>query len=400
MNFTNSLIKNINYFINDNLYIKKFYYKFSLDNELSNNLVKFIKYFYNIYLQSSKNIQKYFINKGNYIYLDEKYYTITNTLNYNYLNKLFKSEYINKNKSRILSNINANKKININNLSIDFYYNKNLVRLHEIDNLIFHIFNIYNIISNIFNKSNKKIYITIFYSNIKKLHSNNLIDSKNMNSGLSYSNKIIIYRKEEILKVFTHELLHTLNIDNNYHILSKSNKKLSKIFQINSDNNFNESYTEFIAIIIHTLYFSCLKSKNISETIKFFKIYIAYEITFFLFQLSKFLNVYNLNFIDFFYNNDYIENTNTFSYIYLKFLLFINYNRFFDSIYINNRFILFDENKIIKHISYLHNKNIIIYLNDLTSHIKTIILKYCKNKNNTNKQFCINNRLSIFEITF
>ena len=134
------------------------------------------------------------------------------------MNKLFESEYINRNKSRILSNINANKKININNLSIDFYYNKNLVRLHEIDNLIFHIFNIYNIISNIFN-NHKKIYITIFYSNIKKLHSNNLIDSKNMNSGLSYSNKIIIYRKEEILKVFTHELLHTLNIDNNYHIL-------------------------------------------------------------------------------------------------------------------------------------------------------------------------------------
>ena len=31
------------------IYIKKFYYKFSLDNELSNNLVRFIKYFYNIY---------------------------------------------------------------------------------------------------------------------------------------------------------------------------------------------------------------------------------------------------------------------------------------------------------------------------------------------------------------
>ena len=42
------------------------------------------------------------------------------------------------------------------------------------------------------------------------------LTSININSGLSYENNIIIYRKEELLKVLVHEMIHILDIDIKY----------------------------------------------------------------------------------------------------------------------------------------------------------------------------------------
>ena len=71
-------------------------------------------------------------------------------------------------------------------------------------------------ITNIYKNINIEIYNTPFK---KKLPCRNYcknLSSININSGLSYSNNIIIYRKEELLKVLIHEIIHILDIDVKY----------------------------------------------------------------------------------------------------------------------------------------------------------------------------------------
>ena len=76
--------------------------------------------------------------------------------------------------------------------------------------------------------------------------------------------------------------------------------------------------------------------------------------------MVKFLNLYKLNFIDFFYKNNYTETTNTFSYIYLKFLFLLDYQYFLNIILNNNTYnnniSKFNEDNIINYIQYLKNK--------------------------------------------
>ena len=122
-----------------------------------------------------------------------------------------------------------------------------------------------------------------------------------------------------------------------------------------------------------------------------------YEIIFSFIQLIKFLTSYEMNIFDFFKENNYYEDTNTFSYIYLKFLILFNYIDFFKIIIINNSISSFKEKFIIDYIDNLKKLNLLKYLNYLIIILKKDIVNYCKY---SNKYFCKNNRLSLFELNF
>ena len=111
--------------------------------------------------------------------------------------------------------------------------------------------------------------------------------------------------------------------------------------------------------------------------------------------MVKFLNLYKLDFIDFFYKNQYSETTNTFSYIYLKFLFLLDYQYFLNIILNNNNISKFNENNIVNYIQYLKNNNILNNINKIVNHFKKYIYFYCNKNNNF---FCKNNRLSLIEL--
>lgn len=390
---TKILIKDINKFNLKNYYFNIFRNFINNTNKIEYyKVINFIEIYYKYYINSLKNIQLYFTNEDNKIKIINKYFDKSNVIDFKYINNYLDNKFIGKNKQKIIKDINVKKNINLNNLHFEIYYNNN--NIDYIDELVYFLFIIYNIVKNIFKIKEKKLNIIIFYCDIKKQHyKKKVIDFENMNSGLSNDNYIILFRQEEILKVFIHELLHNFGLDN--HKLSNT-KKLKNIFKIDSHNLFNEGYIEFVAIILHSLFVSSILSNSFNTMKNYFNVIINYEILFSLIQLVKFLNIYNINFLDFFNNNSYKENTNTFSYIYLKFILIFKYNLFLNYIINYNKIILYNENIIITYIEVLSKNNVFIFLNNIINNLKFFIRDYCKN----NLVVCKNNKLSLFDFNF
>lgn len=400
MSISEQLIKNIDKILKNNNSLKIFINHYLQNTNYSNKINSYLQNLFNILSRGKRESDNYFESNNSYIsykLLDE--YSKTSLLNNNDINEInnsLKSKFINHSMDEILKNIKQKLIFNIDSIKITIYYN-NYIKVNEIDYIIYNILTIYFGLRNLYNtNNNKKLDLTIFYCDIKKMYtSESFISYKNMNSGLAYSNNIILFRKEELLKVFIHELMHFLGIDNNYHI-ENNNKKLTNIFKFESENNFNEAYTEFAALFIHTFYVSFIMfENNFILILKLFKILFYYEINFSLIQVVKFLNLYKLDFLDFFYTNKYTETTNTFSYIYLKFLFLLDYQHFLNIILNNNNISKFNEDNIINYIQYLKNKNILDNVNKIVNHFKKYIYFYC-NKNNN--YFCKNNRLSLIEL--
>ena len=67
--------------------------------------------------------------------------------------------------------------------------------------------------------NNKSLEVWIYLSNYKKILKNNIITVDTINSGMTVSNDgngtIYIWRKEELLKVLLHELVHSFKLDSN-----------------------------------------------------------------------------------------------------------------------------------------------------------------------------------------
>lgn len=413
MIFTNNTINNIN-IINKLLHKNDTFYQLqkylSENSTFSNKINNFINELFNNYNYSKDyTIKNYYSkNKYNNLYLNSNYITKHHLSLKDIKNMesdtILSSKFIKNNKDTILNTINMKYYINISKINITFYCNTS-VPYKEINNLIYNILVAYFMILKYFNNSNT-LNLTIFYCDIKKMYDNslynkvthNIINYDNMNSGLSYNNNIILFRKQEILKVFIHELLHHINIDNFYYYTQNDKKLLKSLFKIKSEHNYNEGYIEFLAIIFHTLFISFTIEKNLKLSNNIFKILINYEIINSFIQLSKFLLYHNIKLNDFFTSNKYIETTNTFSYIYLKFLLLIYYNNFLNII-IDNKIKPFNETTIYFYLINLIKTKKFIKLNDLIYKINSIILKYCNNFNKNN-YFCKNNNLSIFQLNF
>ena len=113
-------------------------------------------------------------------------------------------------------------------------------------------------ITKIYINVNIEIYDTPFKKKLPCIDCNKKLSSININSGLSYENNIIIYRKEELLKVLIHEMIHILDIDIKYENNNNKKKILNKL----CINNLliNESYVESWANIINI--YLTLKENN------------------------------------------------------------------------------------------------------------------------------------------
>lgn len=217
------------------------------------------------------------------------------------------------------------------NLNYSLYKNNNTeVHLYVPENdenpdinIILKIFSFFRTLTN---DNDKFIKLVVFYGRQKKYLpiNSNIICPDNVNSGATMKGVIItIWRREEFYKVLIHELIHYFDMD--FYITDSIYKKLDKYTQekvtINGVDRVNESYTEILAVTIHSVIYS--EIMNIS-----FNKILSTEILYSCLQFAKIFNFFG-------YNDCNIENkrinvyqtTSVWSYYIIKCMFLLNYDK-------------------------------------------------------------------------
>jgi hypothetical protein len=191
-----------------------------------------------------------------------------------------------------------------------------------------------DIIRKLSNKPKTHVYLNIF--NCKQFKylpiiKNSIISPSNINTGSSQQDYAInIWRSEEQIKVIIHELIHYFNLDYNTDdaLHSKISEIRNKYVIINGRDYVSETYTELLALTLHTLLISHLI--NIP-----FDVLMNYEICFSLFQTMKIINHFDetkLTYFDALKQKQIIfkQSTNVCSYFFVKMLFLFHYYKLLD----------------------------------------------------------------------
>ena len=285
---------------------------------------------------------------------------------HNLLNKNYKKIDFNLKKSSnkpILNNNFISKKIF---KEIPKYNNQYVIKLPHITIYLF-VKNLTNKIKTDLQKIINRFYCIIKYLNINDNFELNYIPTKftkklpnkfkilgenEINSGVSYVdlNKIYIFREEEFLKVFIHELFHCIDFDR-FLFDKKCNKKMN----IEQNHNCNEAYNE-LGAMIYDCCFRSIENKKIDliDLIEKNRLYTIY-------QIKQILQYYNFNNFDF--SKEFKENTSVYSYFILKGIYLYHLDNLLkiESNYLFNinrdKFMIFHDNSInnIKFYDYMNN---------------------------------------------
>jgi len=214
------------------------------------------------------------------------------------------------------------------------YKDENKINLEQLSNEIVKRILFFNNFLNIEKIPNK---LTLFLTDNLKVIDNDTINHMhfktiNINSAVTNSYEIIIYRKQELLKSIFHELIHLHNLD--FRIIPPELiQYIVKTHNIKSDNEYllYECVTEILANLLNNLFLS----KNSIE----FGLNLQNEILFSTLQVVKILIVCNYNNWDEFAK---VDNTHThnhkkqfkqdscvMSYYILKFYILMNLDTYF-----------------------------------------------------------------------
>jgi len=193
----------------------------------------------------------------------------------------------------------------------------------------------------------KQLKIFIYHTTLLKIlpTSNvSILNENNVNTAFTrtcpINSEIVVFRKEEWFKAFIHETFHNFGLDFSDMNMINVNKKILSLFQVKSNVNLYESYTEFWARIINVVFcsFTNMKDKNnINEFLINSEFFINYERIFSFFQMVKILNFMGLDYSNL-YKTDYLsshlkqtlykENSNVLSYYIITLILINNYQDF------------------------------------------------------------------------
>ena len=157
------------------------------------------------------------------------------------------------------------------------------------------------------------------------------IEPSHINSGLTDPNKneIILFRKEEWMKVFIHECFHLFCLDF-CHIELDFKRLFSQLFPIKSDFLFFETLTEFWARTLNIAIISYSTKKYIlyEEFESLMKINIQVERLYCISQMNHLLGKMDYTYESLMEkDNEYNENTNFFCYYVLTSVLFFHYEQ-------------------------------------------------------------------------
>jgi hypothetical protein len=111
-------------------------------------------------------------------------------------------------------------------------------------------------------KKSVEIVLVDYERKKEKPSTNEPFTRKHVNSGVTIEydsnfSKIIVYRKEEMIKVLTHELIHCFNLDAN--IQPWEEESLTKRFCLSNTIKVNEAFTDAFACIINTIMYTILE---------------------------------------------------------------------------------------------------------------------------------------------
>ena len=154
-----------------------------------------------------------------------------------------------------------------------------------------------------------KIFTVYFYftSLEKKLPKSNIyiLDQIHVNTAFTttcpQNSEIVIFRKEEWFKVFIHETFHNFALDFSDMDNTYVTNCVLNMFNVSSDVNLFESYTEVWAEMINAMFcsFFSLKDKtNIDNFLSSSLFYINFERSFSFFQMVKVLDFMGLSYKD------------------------------------------------------------------------------------------------------
>jgi len=261
-----------------------------------------------------------------------------------------------------------------------------------------------------------------FTSLEKKLPSSNIVvlDEINVNTAFTTTcpkdSEIVVFRKEEWFKVFIHETFHNFGLDFSDMNNDSLHSCILGIFDVKSEVNLFESYTEFWAEIMNALFcsFFALKDKtDIHQFLSNSEFFINYERTYSFFQLVKTLQFMGLQYSDLYSKTEhskllrdhlYKEKTNVLSYYVIKTILLNNYNSFLLWCKTNNLSLLQFKKSISnqhEYCKFIQNnyktKNMLESINNAHLFLNKIIKK--KDGLNRKNQYLLNNlRMSICEL--
>tara|TARA_Y100000389_G_scaffold87059_1_gene83684 strand:- start:805 stop:1785 length:981 start_codon:yes stop_codon:yes gene_type:complete len=271
-----------------------------------NKLIYNIKKYYNSYNIDDINIDNIY-NKS----LINNYISITNSTNFSN----FPEVQINLEKCKYITLIYLNYlNINLYVYSCNKLNNIEISKLLKLYRRISFIYKYYNI--------NKTINIHLSFWLKSKIipYKNQLFEPIHINGGFTNinGNDIYVFRKDEYSKVILHELMHHINKLNTLLFNIKSSNILILKNFFNIDNKCiiepTEAIIEFWATIYNLIFIS------IEYSIPF-KLLLKKELSFTLFQYKKIITKYK-------HINKWNEKTNIFSYIIIKLILLLNYNKF------------------------------------------------------------------------
>lgn len=285
----------------------------------------------------------------------------------------------------IIENIDLN--LYIPTINIDLYNVNNII------NRIIHICTIFKTISKINNEYT--ININIIFTEFKKKinYKDTFLRQDNINSGMTKRGEIInIWRYEEFEKVLIHELIHYFNFDfiENHKDFYTLQHFIKTNYHIVGKDYINESYTETLALIIHTL-FCCFYMGNFNYFDNLLKLEVIYN----TFQVGKIIKFFNGKKFDDIKTININQTTSVFSYFIIKcsllynidnFLLFINNN-----IYFNNKFIKYKKllKQSLNNICFVTNVDLLINKSTLNSRDVDLLI-------NKSTEFNVQNSKDVF----
>ena len=240
------------------------------------------------------------------------------------VNKLAVKLIHNKSWKEKIDELNKMKKlINIKdgNLEINILYVDDSDVSENLINLVYSSIRVFKKIN-----GDKNILAIIGLCKNKRKLTTDIIGRNNVNGGGDDVFGIKIYRKEEIIKVIFHELIHYYKLD--HKDLDKYQVDIFKKFKIihpeyfleETDKSIHEAYTEYCAIKYHIAIISYHTKVSTNLIYHYEKIWSLYKV-------CKILHHYKMSKFEDLYITDFVEDTHVFSYYIIKlFFLWKNVN--------------------------------------------------------------------------
>lgn len=205
----------------------------------------------------------------------------------------------------------------------------------------------------------KTITIYVYFTSLlKKLPESNeiILDENNVNTAFTSTcptdSEIVVFRKEEWFKVFIHETFHNFGLDFSMMNNRNINNCILDIFDVNSNVNSYEAYTECWAEIFNAMFCSFFELRNKTDTqtmLSNIELFMNIERKYSFFQMVKTLGFMGLTYKDLYSVSKestskrislYKEKSNVLAYYILKTILLNNVQGFLVWCDMNNESIL------------------------------------------------------------